>query len=302
MSRSGGLLGDATDAAGPRRERVKEALLGYGLLLPSLVIYGAFFFFALGQLFYLGLHQQNRQGSDDKWVGFSQFTEVLTGPDFQEGLINTLKYVVLTVPPGLVLGILLATAANRRLRGIKFFHTVFASTVATSTAVASVIFLVLVNPTVGYFKDVGFINLNNPSTALIGVSLSSIWQNLGLTFVIVLAGLQAVPDEVMEAARLDGYGPVRRLLRITLPMISPTLLFLIVVLTIFAFQAYAQIDILTNGGPAGSTETLVFKIVRNQDPVNLGRGSVMALGLFAITFLVSMAQLTILNRRVHYGD
>ena len=130
--------------------------------------------------------------------------------------------------------------------------------------------------------------------------MPSIWQNLGLAFVIVLAGLQAVPEEVMEAARLDGYGPMRRLLRITLPLISPVLLFLVVVLVIFGFQAFAQIQIITNGGPAGASETLVFKISRQSQ--NYGAGAVLSIGLFAITLIVTFLQFVLLERRVHYGD
>lgn len=136
--------------------------------------------------------------------------------------------------------------------------------------------------------------------ALFAAALPSIWQNLGLAFVIVLAGLQAVPEEVMEAARLDGYGPMRRLLRITLPLISPVLLFLVVVLVIFGFQAFAQIQIITNGGPAGASETLVFKISRQSQ--NYGAGAVLSIGLFAITLIVTFLQFVLLERRVHYGD
>jgi sn-glycerol 3-phosphate transport system permease protein len=116
----------------------------------------------------------------------------------------------------------------------------------------------------------------------------------------VLAGLQAIPDEVVEAATLDGYGPLRRLLRITLPLISPVLLFLLVVLVIFGFQAFAQVDIITQGAPAGATETLVFKINRLTRPDNIGIGAVYSVGLFAITFVVTALQFLILERRVHY--
>jgi len=210
--------------------------------------------------------------------------------------------VLFTVPAGLILGILLAVAAHRRLKGIKVFQAIFSSTIASSVAVASVIFFVLLNPQVGYFASVKFFSLSDPDTALRGVALSSVWQNLGLTFVIVLAGLQAVPDEVDEAATLDGYGPVRRFFRVTLPLISPTLMFLAVVLVIFALQAFAQADILTQGGPLGSTETLVWKIFNSQQPIDQGVGSVMAIGLFAITLVVSLAQFLILDRRVHYGN
>jgi len=285
------------------RTRVRESLTAYGMLAPSLAVFGVFFFYALYRLVYLGLHQQNRTGTAERWVGFSQFTDVLGGAEFRSGLWITLQYVLWTVPAGIILGVLLAVAAHRRLKGIRFFQTVFASTVATSVAVASVIFFVLLNPVVGYFGDVGFISLSDPNSAIRGVALSSVWQNLGLTFIIVLAGLQAIPDELVEAATVDGFGPVRRFFKVTLPLLSPTMLFLVVVLTVFALQAFAQIDILTQGGPAGSTETLVFKIFRlGQEPVNVGRGAVMAIGLFLVTLVVALVQFSLLNRRVHYGD
>jgi sn-glycerol 3-phosphate transport system permease protein len=165
-----------------------------------------------------------------------------------------------------------------------------------------VLFLTLINPQVGYFRDVGFISLTDPATALRGVALSSVWQNLGLTFIIVLAGLQAVPEEIYEAATLDGYGPLRRFFKVTLPMISPTMMFLVVVLVVFALQAFAQVDILTGGGPAGSTQTLVWRIFDNQQPRQIGIGAVMAIGLFVVTIIVTGLQFLILNRRVHYGN
>ena len=280
----------------------RDTIWAAALLLPSLVIFGAFFFYPLYRLVDLGLHQQNRFGTSSRYVGLDQFRDVLTGDDFRSGLWITVKFVLFTVPLGLVLGVLLAVAANRRLRGIKIFHTVFAGTVASSVAVTSVIFLVLVNPQIGYFGDVSFLSLADPHTALRGVALSAVWENLGLTFIITLAALQAIPDEINEAAVLDGYGPFRKLYKITLPLISPSLLFLTVVLVIFGFQAFGQVEILTGGGPAGSTETLVYKIFNSQQPLAQGRGAVMALGLFAVTFFVSLAQLTLLERRVHYGN
>jgi sn-glycerol 3-phosphate transport system permease protein len=281
--------------------RAREALLGWLLLVPSAAVFAAFAFYPLYRLVDLGLHQQNRFGTARRWVGPSQYRDVLTGDEFLDGLWITLRFVVLTVPVGIVFGVLLAVAANRRLRGIKVFQTIFASTVASSVAVASVFFLVLVNPQVGYFGDVGFVRLSDPDTALRGVALSAVWQNLGLTFIIVLAALQAIPDEIDEAATLDGYGPLRRLVRVTLPLISPALLFLAVVLVVFGFQTFAQVEILTGGGPAGSTETLVYKIFNSQQPLDQGVGAVMAVGLFGITLVVTLVQLRLLERRVHYG-
>ena len=188
-------------------------------------------------------------------------------------------------------------AAHRRLKGIKVFQAIFSSTLASSVAVSSVIFFFLFNPAVGFFQ-VSW--QSDPDMAMFAAALPAIWQNLGLAFVIVLAGLQAVPDEVMEAARLDGYGAWRRLTRITLPLISPVLMFLLVILVIYGFQAFAQIDIITKGGPGGASETLVFKIFKQTQ--DYGKGAVLSVGLFFVTLVVTFFQFAILDRRVHYGD
>jgi sn-glycerol 3-phosphate transport system permease protein len=284
------------------RRRTREALLGWALLVPSAVVFGAFVFYPLYRLVDLGLHEKNRFGTAERYVGLSQYADVLTGDEFRSGLSVTIRFVLLTVPIGIVLGVGLAVAANRPLRGIKVFQTIFSSTVASSVAVASVIFLVLVNPQIGFFGDVRYLSLAHTDSALRGIALSAVWANLGLTFIIVLAALQAIPEEIDEAAALDGYGPLRKLLRITLPLISPTLLFLVVVLVIFGFQAFGQVEILTGGGPARSTETLVYKIFNSQQPLDQGEGAVMAIGLFGLTFVVSLLQIGLLERRVHYGS
>ena len=286
--------------------RLREALIAVAFLTPSLVIFVAFFFYPFQQVVLRGLYRNNSAGTRLRYVGWSQYGDVLSGPQFREGLWHSVQFVIFTVPIGLLLGTVLAVAANRRLRGIKVFQAIFSSTIATSAAVASVVFLVLINQQIGVYQGgvPGFGTqaiLENPSTAMFGVSLSSIWQNLGLSFVIVLAGLQAIPQEVDEAATLDGYGPVRRFLRITLPLISPVLMFLVVVLVIFALQAFAPVEFLTNGGPAQSTETLVYKIFQRQTPDKMGEGAVLSVGLFGVTFLVTLAQFLLLEKRVHYG-
>ena len=281
-----------------RRYSAREVALAIVLLLPSIVVFVAFFYRPFLNLLHWGTFESRRNGAFFEDVGLRQYREQLTSDGFREGLWHSVQFVLYTVPAGLILGILLAVAAHRRLQGIKAFQAIFSSTLASSTAVTSVIFLYLLHPVVGVFR-VDW--LTNPDTAMFAVSLSSIWQNMGLSFIIVLAGLQNVPDEVMEAATLDGYGPVRRLLRITLPLISPVLMFLLVVLVIFGLQAFAQVDILTGGGPAGSTETLVFKINRLVRPDTIGIGAVYAVGLFFITLAVTAVQFVILERRVHYA-
>ena len=280
------------------RYSAKEIGLAVLFLAPSVAVFVAFFYRPFLNLLNWGTFESRQGGAFFEDVGLRQYREQLTGDDFREGLWHSLQFVLYTVPAGLVLGVLLAVAAHRRLAGIKLFQTIFSSTLASSVAVTSVIFLYLFNPVVGIFQ----VNwLNEPDWAMFAVSLSSIWQNMGLSFIIVLAGLQAVPDEVMEAATLDGYGPAKRLLHVTLPLISPVLLFLLVVLVIFGLQAFAQIDIITKGAPAGATETLVFKINRLVRPDNIGIGAVYSVGLFVVTVVVTALQFVILERRVHYA-
>lgn len=280
----------------------KEAGLAALFLSPSIIVFGIFFYYPFEQLVLRGLYRNNIAGDNLRYEGWSQYGDVLGGEEFRSGIYNSFLFMVYTVPVGLLLGILLAILANRQLRGMKIFQTIFTSTVATSTAVAGFIFLALINPTIGVIKSPNL--LADPDTAMIGVALASTWQTLGVSFVIVLAGLQAIPQEVEEASQLDGHGPMRRFFSVTLPLLSPVLLFLLIYLVINAIQAFAIIDALTQpaGGPDGSTETLVFKIFENRTPDRLGEGSILSVGLFVVSFVVTLAQFAILERRVHYGD
>ena len=301
------LLG-GTVLADPRAGRrlggkVKDALLAYLFLAPALLTFAVFAYYPLYRLFWYATHYQSRfRNRPATWVGGQQLVDTLTGEDFRSGLAHSGTYMLYTVPLGLVLGVLLAVTAHRRLKGIKIFQTIFSSTVASSVAVAAVIFFTLVNPEVGYFKDVSWLSLTNPTSALFAVSLSSVWQNLGLTFIIVLAALQAVPEELNEAALLDGFGPVRRFLRVTVPLISPALMFLAIVLVVNALQAYAQIELLTQGGPGGATETLLYKIADPRGIRSLGTRASLSIGLFVLTAGVAGVQYSLLSKRVHYGE
>lgn len=288
--------------ASPRRN-VRQWTLAYALLLPSLVVFALFAYLPLYRLVHFATHQKSsRIGGGERWVGFGAVWDVLSGDEFLKGTWISFKYLVFTVPMGVALGVLLAMAAHRRLKGIKVFQTIFSSTVASSVAVSSVVFLTLVNQQIGLLRNVSWLSLNNPNSALFAAALSQVWQNLGLTFVIVLAALQTVPEEVLEAAHLDGYGAVRRFFRMAVPLISPALFFLAIVLVIQGTQAYAQIELITGGGPLRSTETLLFKITQLQKNTDLQVGASMSLGLFALTFLIALTQFWLLERRVTYGD
>jgi sn-glycerol 3-phosphate transport system permease protein len=293
------------------RSRLRESLLALLMLAPSLVLFGVFVFYPLVRTFYLGLHQNDFFGGNQVYVGFRQYGDVLTSSEFRHSLWVTVEYALLTVPIGLALGIGMAVLAHKVVRGIGIFRTVFSTTVATSVAVASLMWLVLLNPSVGLLtrilpfdvlKNPGL--LNSPSWALVAVSATSIWQNLGFTFIVMTAGLQSIPEELYESATLDGAGGWRQFTGVTLPMLSPTIVFAAVVLTIGAFQAYGQIDILTEGGPLDSTRVLVYSIYGKSSPIaaNPGVQAATAILLFVLLLILSLVQFTILERRAHYAE
>lgn len=293
------------------RSRPRESLLALGLLAPSLAVFGVFVFYPLIRTAWLGLHQNDFFGGNRTYVGWSQYGDIFASDVFRSSLATTARFTALTVPTGLVLGLGLAVLANKKLRGIGVFRTLFASTVATSVAVASLMFLVLFNPSIGVLtrllpfdvlKNPGI--LADPDTALIAVAVTTVWQNLGFTFVIMSAGLQGIPDDLYESALIDGAGGWRRFVDVTVPLLGPTLLFATVVLTIGAFQTYGQIDLLTQGGPGDATRVLVYSIYGTTSPIanNEGVQSATAVLLFGVVFLLSFVQFGFLDKRVHYGD
>lgn len=292
---------DTSPGRGASR-RTRDALLAYSFLAPVLIVFAAFAYYPLYRLVYFSLYRPSRnafKAGPDEFIGWSNISDSLTSSDFIDGLLVSVKFMAMTVPLGLVLGVLLAVAADRRLRGIRIFQTIFSSTVASSVAVASVVFFTLLQPQAGLLRNVEWLSLNNPNSALLAISFVAVWQNAGLTFIIVLAALQAVPDEMKEAAALDGYSAPRRFFQITVPLISPALMFLAIVLVIAALQAYAQFEILD---PIKDAQPLLYKIADPSGVRTVSTRAVYSLAMFVITLVVSVAQFSILDRRVHYGD
>jgi len=205
--------GPATPAVPGRRlsRRHREWGLAYLLLLPALAVFGVFTFYPFLKNFKLALYQNPPYpGLPSHYVGLRQIGSVLSSTAFHQSLVSTLLYVVMVVPVGLIGGLLLALAAHRAIRGMAVFRLIFSSTVVSSVAVAAVVFGTLMDPVVGLLPWLG-INphpaiLENPTWALPAVSLIAVWQFLGLSFIIMTAGLQSLPDEILEAARLDGAG------------------------------------------------------------------------------------------------
>jgi len=286
------------------------------MLVPSLVILVVFVLYPLGQAIWLGQARCDAQGENCVSNGWDQYVDVARSEEFQHALWVTVKFAFITVPIGVVLGIGLAVLADKFLRGVGVFRTIFSSTVATGVAVASLMWLFLLQPDVGVLSNVGWISdlfpvlkspglLRDPGTALVSVAATSIWANLGFTFILITAGLQGIPRDLHEAAVVDGAGGIRRFWSVTLPLLGPTLIFVVIVLTARAFQAYGEIDLLTDGGPRpqNSTTTLTYltygtnSIINNND----GLQAAVAVLLFLVMLVVSLLQLAAVSRRVHYA-
>ena len=300
-----------------RRRRLRESLLALMMLGPSAVVLGVFVIYPLGRAVVLGGRRCNAVGENCRTNGVRQYVDVVQSNEFRHALWVTVKFALLTVPLGVVLGVGLAVLADRHLRGSGFCRTVFSSTVATSIAVASLMWLFLLEPSRGIIANTGWIEdlmpvvkspglLDDPGTALSAVALSSVWANLGFTFIVVTAGLQSIPRELHESAYVDGAGGWRRFTNVTLPMLSPTLLFVGIVLTSRAFQAFGEIDLLTDVGPTpqDSTQTLTYLIYGDTAPIRTDAGlqSTVAVLLFFVLLLLALVQLRGLQKRVHYGQ
>jgi len=290
-----------------RLKAVREAGLGYLWILPALAVFGVFVFFPLVKAVWLGFFQTPPfPNLPAHFVGLSQYASTLSSAIFVHSLGRTVLFVIFTVPTGIVLGLALATLAHQRLAGIRIFRTIFSSTVATSTAVASVIFFTLLDPQVGLFsywlgQRGGAGILANPTLALPAVSVVTIWQNIGFTFILMSAALQSVPDDLLEAARMDGASNWFRFRTVTLPLLSPTVFFASIIGIIGSFQAFGQIDLLTQGGPNNHTLVLIYYIYQAAYmDSNYGVAAVLSIALFAILLVLTLAQFWFFERRVFY--
>jgi len=284
------------------------------MLLPSIALLAVWTVYPLVRAIQKGHLRCDVTGRKCTEAGWGRYVDVFRSTEFQHALGVSVKLMLLTVPAGLVLGVGLAVLADKHLRGIGIFRTIFSSTVATSVAVASLVWFVLLQPQIGVLADLlsGWFPvlkqpglLNDPGTALFAVALSSIWANLGFTFIIVTAALQSVPRDLYESAFVDGAGSVRRFTDVTIPMIAPSLLFIAVVLTTRALQTYGEVALLTAGGPnpQKSTTTIPYLIYGKTSIIHndIGTKSAAAVLLFLLSLVLAVVQFRGFEKRVHYG-
>ena len=279
-------------------------------LVPALVVFAIFMFYPLGRSVVLSFQGNDIMGRPAGFIGADHYLRLLQDPAFRKTLLNTFVFVLLTVAPVVALSMFLALLLHQRLRGIQFFRTAFASPFAFSVATASVIFAVMFNQATGVLNGilgvfgidrVGW--LTDPSVAQISIALTTIWMQIGYNLLVLSSGLGAVPDDLVEAARLDGAGGWRLQRHILIPLLTPQLFFLIVTGTIHSLQSFGQIHILTRGGPLNSTTTLVYSIYEQAfaySNSNFGYASAQAIVLLVVVILITLLQFGVLERKVFY--
>lgn len=291
----------------PTRPRRSLELSGLWFLAPALLLILAFTVYPALSAFWLSLHTEAPFSGESVWAGSRNYQDLLKDHDFQASLLTTLFFALMTVPLSIVGGLLAAVLLHRTLPGIRVYRVLLFLPVAVPTATAAIAWRWLYHPVVGYFNyALGLLHLKpvswlqDPSIALAAVAMAVAWQQLGLNAILLLAGLQSIPEDLIEAARLDGASPWKIFSRITLPLLSPTLFFTLIVGVIGAMTTFGPIDLLTRGGPASATQVAVYRIY-TEGFVNFrfGYATAQAVILFLLILGFTLLQ-NRLERRVHY--
>lgn len=275
----------------------------------NLVLFAIFTYYPLFQNGVLAFSNYNLISREAQFIGLRNFEVVLTNSQFPKIVVNTFIFTVVSVALLLSLGLLMALMLNQRLRGRDTARSIlFSPTILSGVAIA-VVWVYIFDPRFGFIytvlKPFGITApawLTDPNWALPAIIIVYVWKNLGYATVIYIAGLQAIPRELYEAARVDGAGPLSRFWHVTLPGLSPVMFFLTVVTILSTFQAFDLINVMTKGGPVNATNTLIYHLyelffVQS----SAGRASVVAGMMFVIMVLVTLFQVRYLERRVSYA-
>jgi multiple sugar transport system permease protein len=291
-----------------RRGRVRYAILVLAFLLPSAIPLAMFTIYPMFGALWTSLHEWNLL-APMKWVGFDNYVHLAQDPATQRAFFNTLYYLVGYLPLVYVGGLTLALALNVRLRGRNILRGVYFLPVVTSWIVVALVWRWLLNPSVGIVNaTLAVFGIDgpgwwtDPAWSMPSIILASAWKDLGFVMIILLAGLQAIPTEMYEAAKVDGAGPWRRLFNVTLPLLSPSTFFVVVISLINGFQVFDQVYAMTGGGPAGSSTVVVQQVYDLTFRYGAaGEASALSWMLFILVLGVTVVQIIGQKRWVTYA-
>lgn len=281
----------------------RQTLVAYAFLAPSLILFLVFRHGPAAFSLVLSLFDWTMV-DDPKFVGTKNFTTLANDDIFWKALWNTVKYTLYSVPPDIVIALVLAVLLNQQLRGMRIFRLAYFIPVVTSGALVAIVWRWLYQPRGiinGLLMEIGLEPqrwLSDPDLVLPSIAAMAVWKHVGFNMLILLAGLQSIPNEIEEAARLDGAGPFRIFFNITLPLLRPVLVLCTILTTIGSFQMFDAAYVMTGGGPFYASTTLVYYIyLRAFDQYQMGYGATIAFVLFLIILVV-----TLIQRRVLRGD
>jgi sn-glycerol 3-phosphate transport system permease protein len=282
--------------------------LPYVLVAPQLLITLIFFFLPAGQAIEQSVMMQDAFGLSNEFVGLANFQTLFADPNYIESFKVTMLFSVLVAGIGLAVSLLFAVCADRVLRGGNAYKSFLIIPYAIAPAVAGVLWMFIFNPTLGVLsyalRQFGFEwnYMVNADHALALIVIAAVWKQVSYNFIFFLAGLQAVPKSLLEAAAMDGAGPFRRFWTVVFPLLSPTTFFLLVMNVIYAFfDTFAIVDATTMGGPGQETNILVYKVFvdgfRNMD---YGGSAAQSVVLMALVIVLTVIQFRFIERRVNY--
>ena len=291
-----------------KRARFQSRWLPYALIAPQMAITLVFFFLPASQAVYQSLLVQDAFGINTQFVWFENFQDLFRNDEYLASFRVTAVFSVLVAALGLSISLVLAVLADRVIRSAAIYKTLLIWPYAVAPAIAGVLWLFLFNPTLGivahWLQGLGipWDPALDGTHALIMVVIAAVWKQISYNFLFFLAGLQSIPKSLIEAAAIDGAGPVRRFVTIVFPLLSPTTFFLLVVNIVYAFfDTFGIIDTATSGGPGQATQILVYKVYADGfKGLDLGSSYAQSVVLMAIVIALTAVQFRYVERKVHY--
>jgi sn-glycerol 3-phosphate transport system permease protein len=282
--------------------------LPFALVAPQLAITLVFFFWPASQALYWSMLIQDAFAAKTQFVWFDNFRDLFNDAHYLASFKVTAVFSVLVTVIGLALALLFAVLADRVIRASKLYRMLLIWPYAVAAAVAAVLWVFLLNPTLGILTHAmrafgyDWNYLLNPGQALALIVIAAVWKQISYNFLFFLAGLQSIPRSLIEAAAIDGAGPARRFWTVVFPLLSPTTFFLLVVNVVYAFfDTFAIVDAATSGGPVQATSILVFKVYQDGvQALDLGGSAAQSVVLMAIVIALTVVQFRFIERKVQY--
>lgn len=286
----------------------RNSVLPYLLLLPQLIITLVFFIWPAAKALWSAVHSTDPFGISQQFVGWENFIDLFHDRYYLASFSTTFVFSVLVTACGLILALILAALVDNIVRMSRFYQTLLLLPYAVAPVIAGVMWMFLFSPGVGVISfllgKMGYAwnYAQHSGQALFLVVLASIWQQISYNFLFFFAALQSIPRALVEAAAMDGAGPIRRFWQLSLPLITPVSFFLLIINLVYAFfDTFPVIDAVTQGGPVQATTTLIYKIYREGfTGLDLGASAAQSTILMAIVIILTVLQFRFIERKVRY--